>query len=298
MTTSKLGLNDDMNQFGELQDLADLFLDAPESPLSSTAFEALLALADDEFVIAHRYSEWLALSPFLEEDLTLASIAQDEFGHARALYSLIWPAWKERDALVVRRPPNQWRSAPLVEKGNGPWEDLLVRHWLYDLAEEHRWTGIVAQFGTQVEGLTALGTKVAVEERFHRRHAGDLINRLAQSSDAATRLDEALERLRPYCDGLALGATDSAALNFSATVADVCFHDWATSEFGVGAGELRASSGADHREFGPGPSVASGSPAATLPSANGSTRTIRSSDFNTIARSLLAVVAFDPTARW
>ena len=51
--------------------------------------EFLLAFADDEHLIGQRHTEWIGLGPFLEEDLALASIAQDELGHAAGLYSLV-----------------------------------------------------------------------------------------------------------------------------------------------------------------------------------------------------------------
>ena len=50
--------------------------------------ELLLALADDELVLGYRESEWTGVAPLLEEDVALSSIAQDEIGHARALYAL------------------------------------------------------------------------------------------------------------------------------------------------------------------------------------------------------------------
>jgi Uncharacterized conserved protein len=36
-------------------------------------------LADDEIILGHRDCEWTGVGPFLEEDLALSSIAQDEF---------------------------------------------------------------------------------------------------------------------------------------------------------------------------------------------------------------------------
>ena len=168
------------------------------SELPADAFELLIALADDEFVIGHRYSEWLGLSPFLEEDLTMASIAQDELGHARALYALIWPDWADCDALVVRRPASDWRSCALVERENGAWEDSLLRHWIYDTAEVFRWAGLVERFGEVVPGLESLAEKVLVEERFHRRHANDLIERLGEVPAAQSRIVEAWRRFEPF----------------------------------------------------------------------------------------------------
>ena len=48
--------------------------------------ELLLGLADDELVIGWRDSEWTGIAPLLEEDVAFSSIAQNEIGHARAVY--------------------------------------------------------------------------------------------------------------------------------------------------------------------------------------------------------------------
>ena len=49
----------------------------------------LLAMADDEFVIGFSDSEWTGIAPLLEEDVAMSSLAQDELGHAQALYRLL-----------------------------------------------------------------------------------------------------------------------------------------------------------------------------------------------------------------
>ncbi|MEK6573075.1 MAG: Phenylacetic acid catabolic protein, partial [Chloroflexota bacterium] len=36
----------------------------------------LLALADDEYILGHRDSEWTGHAPILEEDIAFANIAQ------------------------------------------------------------------------------------------------------------------------------------------------------------------------------------------------------------------------------
>ena len=51
--------------------------------------ELLLSMADDEFVIGFSDSEWTGIAPILEEDIAMSSLAQDELGHARALYELL-----------------------------------------------------------------------------------------------------------------------------------------------------------------------------------------------------------------
>ena len=171
---------------------------APPFEVPPAAGAALLALADDELIIGHRYSEWLGLSPFLEEDLAMASIAQDELGHARALFALLWPNWADRDAMVVRRPAEEWRSGPLSEIATPTWETHLIRHFLHDVGEELCWHELVRAHSGSVPGLEALAAKALAEERYHRRHAIDLVVRLGTgSAEANGRLQPALDRLWP-----------------------------------------------------------------------------------------------------
>ena len=51
--------------------------------------EFLLAFADDEHLMGQQHTEWIGVAPFLEEDLALASIGQDELCHAVMLYELV-----------------------------------------------------------------------------------------------------------------------------------------------------------------------------------------------------------------
>ncbi len=51
--------------------------------------ELLRSMADDEFVIGFSDSEWTGIAPLLEEDIAMSSLAQDELGHAQALYGLL-----------------------------------------------------------------------------------------------------------------------------------------------------------------------------------------------------------------
>ena len=58
--------------------------------LAATALAGLLlSMADDEFVIGFSDSEWTGIAPLLEEDVAMSSLAQDELGHAAALYRLL-----------------------------------------------------------------------------------------------------------------------------------------------------------------------------------------------------------------
>ena len=166
----------------------------------------VLALADDEFVVGHRHSEWLGLSPFLEEDLAMASIAQDELGHARALYALLWPEWTEREASLPLRAPSAWRCCELVEFDAKPWERHLVRHVLYDVTERHRWQALV---DADLAALAAVAARALQEERWHERHATDLLRRLAPTE--AAKLQPHLNDLWPMVSALTDGLRPAEA---------------------------------------------------------------------------------------
>ena len=68
--------------------------------------DLLLTLADDELILGWRNSEWTGIAPFLEEDVAFSSIAQNEIGHARALYQLVArELGTDADSVAFDRPP-------------------------------------------------------------------------------------------------------------------------------------------------------------------------------------------------
>jgi len=159
--------------------------------------QALLELADDELVLGWRDSEWTGIAPFLEEDVAFSSIAQNEIGHARALYEL---AARElgttADELAFDREPGEYHSAPLVELRLVPdWAGTIARHYLYETADSIRIEALKEDPDAEVAGLAA---KIDREEVYHRMHAEMWIDRLGEEP----RLREALDQLWPYALGL------------------------------------------------------------------------------------------------
>ncbi|MEC6987522.1 MAG: Phenylacetic acid catabolic protein, partial [Actinomycetota bacterium] len=82
------------------------------------AQEYLLAFADDEHMMGSHLAWWIGIAPFLEEDLSLCSIAQDELGHAIALYELLVD---DVDHFALRRQPSEYRSCSFVEAALPQW---------------------------------------------------------------------------------------------------------------------------------------------------------------------------------
>jgi len=157
--------------------------------------ELILAFADDEHLMGQQHTEWIGVAPFLEEDLAFASIGQDELGHAALLLeSLVGPEDADIDALAFYREPADWRSCALVEARLPDWGDTLVRHWLYDAAEELRWQLFQE---SSIQELADISVRALSEERFHRQHADALLDVLLESTDARARLDTSLAALLP-----------------------------------------------------------------------------------------------------
>jgi ring-1,2-phenylacetyl-CoA epoxidase subunit PaaC len=147
----------------------------------------LLGLADDELIIGWRDSEWTGIAPLLEEDVAFSSIAQNEIGHARALYELLSD---DADALAFDRAPDDYRCAPFVELKLLDWAHAIARRWLYEVADEIRISALK-------ESLP-LAAKIDREETYHRMHAEMWHERLRD----APQFREAVEELWPYALGM------------------------------------------------------------------------------------------------
>jgi ring-1,2-phenylacetyl-CoA epoxidase subunit PaaC len=149
--------------------------------------QELLGLADDELIVGWRDSEWTGIAPLLEEDVAFSSIAQNEIGHARALYELLSD---DADALAFDRSPDEYRCAPFVELKLLDWAHTIARRWLYEVADEIRISALK-------ESLP-LAAKIDREETYHRMHAEMWHERLR----AAPQFRAAVEQLWPYALGM------------------------------------------------------------------------------------------------
>jgi ring-1,2-phenylacetyl-CoA epoxidase subunit PaaC len=157
--------------------------------------QALLGLADDELVLGWRDSEWTGIAPLLEEDVAFSSIAQNEIGHARAVYELLSGDDGDADALAFDRALEDYRCAPLVELHLLEWAHTIARRWLYEVADEIRITALKSDSNAAVAGLAA---KIDREEAYHRMHAEMWHDRLRDEP----RFTAAVEELWPYALGV------------------------------------------------------------------------------------------------
>ena len=162
--------------------------------MNESEARSLLEIADDELFLGWRDSEWTGIAPLLEEDVAFSSIAQNEIGHARALYELVA---REQgitaDELAFDRAPEEYRCARLVELRLLDWEKTIARHYLYEQADAARLEQLKQSDDAEIAGLAA---KIDREEAYHRMHAQMWFDRLKDEP----RFTAALDELRPLLD--------------------------------------------------------------------------------------------------
>jgi ring-1,2-phenylacetyl-CoA epoxidase subunit PaaC len=158
--------------------------------------QRLLSIADDELILGWRDSEWTGIAPTLEEDVAFSSIAQNEIGHARALYELAAvELGSDADALAFDRPPEEYRCAPFVELRLMDWAHTIARRYLYEEADRVRLDALRHSDDTELAGLAA---KIDREEVYHRMHAEMWAARLRDEP----RFRDAVNELWPYALGV------------------------------------------------------------------------------------------------
>jgi ring-1,2-phenylacetyl-CoA epoxidase subunit PaaC len=156
----------------------------------------LLELADDELILGWRDSEWTGIAPTLEEDVAFSSIAQNEIGHARALYELAaHELGTDADTLAFDRQPGEYRCAPLVELHLMDWARTIARRYLYEEADRVRIDALKRDEDAELAGLAA---KIDREETYHRMHAEMWAARLRDEA----RFRKAVDELWPYALGV------------------------------------------------------------------------------------------------
>ena len=178
----------------------------------------VLALADDELCVGQNLAWWIAVGPFLEEDLALTSISQDELGHARALYGLLGD---DVDVLAYGREPHEYRSAHITELPCHDWAQTLVRHFLYDTAESVRWSALA---DSSWKALGAVARRALAEERSHLRHATGLLTRLLRTESGTAKLLPLFDQLAPMACELFDAADDEQGCDPALVEAGVMAH--------------------------------------------------------------------------
>lgn len=193
--------------------------------------ELALAYGDDELILGHRLSEWTGWVPFVEEDLALSSIAQDEIAHARAYLQVASDLTDtDLDAIALGREVDDYRHAVICERQNVDFAFTIARQWLYDTADEIR---ISALRRSTFAPLSQLAEVLFLEERYHLEHVNGWFARLANGPvDARHRFAAALTTALPEALALFEPLPSEDALLADGTLSrghDEMLTDWLTT---------------------------------------------------------------------
>jgi ring-1,2-phenylacetyl-CoA epoxidase subunit PaaC len=163
--------------------------------------ELLYKMADDQFILGHRNSEWTGLGPVLEEDIAFSSMAQDKLGHSLAFYRLLQDLGEgEPDTLAFKRPAARFHCCQFVELPIGEYDFSLVRHFLFDQAEAIRFELLSR---TAYAPLALVVAKLKGELKYHLLHANIMIKRLGTATpESISRLQASLQAALPYALGM------------------------------------------------------------------------------------------------
>jgi ring-1,2-phenylacetyl-CoA epoxidase subunit PaaC len=163
--------------------------------------DLLYRMADDLLVLGHRNSEWTGLGPILEEDIAFSSMAQDKLGHAQALYTILHELGEpEPDANAFSRNANDFRNCQFTELPNGEYDFSLMRHFLFDHADQLRFAMLAS---SAFEPLAKVARKVRGELKYHVYHADTWLRQLSNGNEESrARMQTALNEAWNYALGI------------------------------------------------------------------------------------------------
>ena len=168
------------------------------SPAARDALFTLVArLADNKYFLGRNYAEWCSGAPTLESAVAAAAMAQDELGHARALYPLLKtlaPPQPEADQAGPELEPETRTSflrLSLLDAPFSDWMHFVAANFLTDNALTVIFEA--AQSSTY-EPLAGRSRKVLQEEQLHATHADAWVRRLAGQGGAVREACEAVLR--------------------------------------------------------------------------------------------------------
>ena len=163
--------------------------------------ELLYKMADDLLIFGHRNSEWTGLGPILEEDIAFSSMAQDKIGHAQAMYQILHDLGEQDpDTIAFTREASKFHNCQLVELPNGEYDFSMVRHFLFDHADQQRFEMLA---NSSFEPLAKVARKIKGEIKYHVFHGDTWIVKLSNATEVSkARMQSALNECWNYALGI------------------------------------------------------------------------------------------------
>jgi phenylacetate-CoA oxygenase PaaI subunit len=156
-------------------------------------FQVLASLADNKYYLGRRYAEWCNGAPTLEAAVAAAAMAQDELGHARAIYPLLRSFPGVAPAEIEPETRQHFGNVSFLDAPFGGWSDFVAANFLLDTALTVLFE---AARDSSYEPLRGRARKVLQEERVHELHGQGWVRRLAKAGGGVPAdLSAALARM-------------------------------------------------------------------------------------------------------
>ena len=155
----------------------------------------ILSLADTKRLLGIRYSDWVLGSPSIETGIAASSMAQDEWGHARLLYSMLKRFGFDPVAVEQARPADRYYSVPALDRPFDDWAGFVAAVVVVDGALA---VALEAFAGGNFPLARSRVPKMLAEEEYHRQFGTAWFTRLAAAGgEGAARLEKSARSMLP-----------------------------------------------------------------------------------------------------
>lgn len=168
--------------------------DELEPEVRQAVRDLVLVLADSKRLLGTRYAGWILGAPELEAGIAAASMAQDEWGHARLLYAMLKDFGEDPSVIEHERDAAEYRALPVLDGPPDGWPELVALNVLVDGALTVQ---LQAFRDSRYIPMRQRVEKLLEEEQFHTAHGAAWCRRLAGAPEALAALRGAVEPMVP-----------------------------------------------------------------------------------------------------
>ena len=151
-------------------------------------FDLIARLADNKYLLGRRYAEWCSSAPSLESSVAAAAMAQDELGHARALYPLLKTLRPGSGPEIEPETRARFMAFSALDSMFAGWPEFIAANLLLDTAVTEIFR---AASDSGFAPLARRSHKALMEEHAHWQHATGWTRRLARLDGQARAAFEA-----------------------------------------------------------------------------------------------------------
>jgi len=156
----------------------------------------ILVLADNKYFLGRRLSEWCPGGPSLESSVAAAALAQEELGHARALYPLLedMPVTEAPGPLQRGTERDRRYVVSFLDEPLETWAHVVAALALVDPALTVMFKALRE---CRFEDLRKRAARIPGEEEFHRKYADGRVRDLTRTDGGRAALQARIDELLP-----------------------------------------------------------------------------------------------------